>query len=84
MTLQTQENAISLEGLYTFGSETVRRSEQNLNEVLKQLESGEKISQQELIALQAKMNAWNNICSVVSGMLRAVGDALKATAQNIR
>ncbi|MDR1173347.1 MAG: hypothetical protein LBK24_00970 [Puniceicoccales bacterium] len=84
MTLQTQENAISLEGLYTFGSETVRRSEQNLNKALERLESGENISQQELIALQTKMSAWTNICNVVSGMLRAVGDALKATAQNIR
>ncbi|MDR1232917.1 MAG: hypothetical protein LBJ75_01495 [Puniceicoccales bacterium] len=85
MTSQTQENAISLGGLYTvLSSKVIGKTEQDLNEALKRLEGGEQISQQELLALQTKVNVWSNMSNIASGILRAVADAMKATAQNIR
>jgi hypothetical protein len=42
------------------------------------------MTQEQMLAIQSKIQAWTNILSICTGILRAVGDALKATAQNIR
>ncbi|MDR1528801.1 MAG: EscF/YscF/HrpA family type III secretion system needle major subunit [Puniceicoccales bacterium] len=78
-------NTTSVERLCTTLSGIVKQNEQNLNEAIETIESnGGDLSQAELLALQSKINTWSNLSNIASGILRAVGDALKATAQNIR
>jgi len=42
------------------------------------------IDQGTLIPMQAKVQTWSTIVSGVTGIVRAIGDGLKSTAQNIR
>jgi hypothetical protein len=76
---------VSLERLHGYLSETLGQIEQKLNGAIETLKTkGGELSQAELLALQTQISAWSNLASLISGILRAVGDALKATIQNIR
>ena len=45
---------------------------------------GVDVAQADLLALQAKIQSWGNLTSTATGILRAIGDSLKSTTQNIR
>jgi hypothetical protein len=76
---------VSIEKIYELLTKAVGNSEKNLSSIIAKLESNSgDISQEQLLALQARVQSWGNIGSAASGLLRAIGDALKATTQNIR
>ncbi|MDR1891386.1 MAG: EscF/YscF/HrpA family type III secretion system needle major subunit [Puniceicoccales bacterium] len=83
---QTGNTGLTLERLYSTLMKVVARGEANMNEKITKLENddGSKIGQTELLALQSKLQSWTNMSNIASGILRAVGDALKASAQNVR
>jgi hypothetical protein len=75
---------VTLGRIYKLLASCVVSSEKNLNSAIKRLESEDDIGQEQLLALQAKIQSWGNLTSTATGLLRAVGDALKSTTQNIR
>ncbi|MDR2628618.1 MAG: hypothetical protein LBC30_01325 [Puniceicoccales bacterium] len=75
---------ITLGRIYELLATCVAKSEKGLNCAIEKLENDDNIGQEQLLALQAKIQAWGNLNSVATGLLRATGDALKSTAQNIR
>jgi hypothetical protein len=78
------ETTATLTKIYALLASCVRKAEAGLNSAIKQLENSENIGQEQMLALQAKIQAWGNLVTTCTGLLRAVGDALKATAQNVR
>ncbi|MDR1255851.1 MAG: hypothetical protein LBJ94_02935 [Puniceicoccales bacterium] len=46
--------------------------------------TGENIDQGTLLNIQAKVQTWGTIVSTATGIVRAIGDGLKSTTQNIR
>jgi hypothetical protein len=76
---------LSLEELRVGLSGATNEIERKLHKSINQLqtESGE-LSQAEVIALQSQITAWSNLLNLISSILRAVGDAMKATVQNVR
>ncbi|MDR1233181.1 MAG: hypothetical protein LBJ75_02900 [Puniceicoccales bacterium] len=78
------ETTATLARIYALLASCVRTSETGLNSAIKQLENSENIGQEQMLALQAKIQAWGNLTTTCTGLLRAVGDAMKSTAQNVR
>ena len=83
---RTAEDAasVTLGRIYKLLASCVAKCEENLNSAIKKLESEDDIGQEQLLALQAKIQSWGNLTSTATGLLRAVGDSLKSTTQNIR
>ncbi|MDR1433004.1 MAG: hypothetical protein LBI61_01520 [Puniceicoccales bacterium] len=75
---------VSLYDFYALLASFVGKCEIGLNSTIKRLQSADNIGQAELLALQSKIQSWGNLCSSATGLLRSVGDALKATSQNVR
>ncbi|MDR2737747.1 MAG: hypothetical protein LBB18_02280 [Puniceicoccales bacterium] len=78
------EATITLGRIYALLVSCVRTCETKLNSAILRLEGKDDIGQEQLLALQAKIQAWGNLTSTATGLLRAVGDSLKSTTQNIR
>jgi hypothetical protein len=63
----------------------IAESDRNIQSELDKIETKKDgLSQGQLLAIQSKIQAWQNLSAVASGILRAIGDTLKATIQNIR
>lgn len=80
----TDKDSITLGRIYALLASCVATCEKNLNSAIKRLEQEDDIGQEQLLALQAKIQSWGNLTSTATGLLRAVGDSLKSTTQNIR
>jgi hypothetical protein len=78
------DSQFTLEKLYVMLASYIETSEADLNSTLTKLQQTQNVGQSELLAIQAKVQAWGTLCSSVTGSLRAAGDAFKATSQNIR
>lgn len=76
--------AMQLGRIYQFLASCVAKSENKLNSIMKSLEKKDDVAQADLLALQAKIQSWGNLTSTATGILRAIGDSLKSTTQNIR
>jgi hypothetical protein len=83
---QTGNTELTLERVYSILMKVVASAEANTNEKITKFENGDgsEIGQADLLALQSRIQSWTNVVSTASGTLRAIGDALKATAQNVR
>jgi hypothetical protein len=75
---------ITLGRIYQLLASCVASCERGLNCAVKKLEGEDDIGQEQMLALQAKIQSWGNLTSTCTGLLRAVGDALKSTSQNVR
>jgi hypothetical protein len=89
MTYEIKDSTVSdatvtLGRIYALLASCVASCEKNLQSAIKKLESEDDIGQEQLLALQAKVQSWGNLTSTCTGLLRAVGDALKSTSQNVR
>ena len=78
------ENSMILTQIYSKLSNALKTSEDNLTATLDKLNNADDITQAELLNIQTKIQAWGNVCSTITGLMRAVGDSLKSTTQNIR
>ena len=78
------ETTATLARVYDFLQNAVGKAEEKLNKTINTLNSSADLSQQQLLALQSQIQAWSTFCSTATGLLRAVGDALKSTSQNVR
>ena len=78
------EHSVSLYDFYTLLASFVAKCERGLSSAIHKLQARDDIGQSELLVLQSKIQSWGNMCSTATGLLRAVGDALKATSQNVR
>ena len=83
-TNSSDNNAMQLGRIYAFRASCVANSENKLNSIMKSLEKKDDVAQADLLALQAKIQSWGNLTSTATGILRAIGDSLKSTTQNIR
>jgi hypothetical protein len=83
-THSSDNNAMQLGRIYAFLASCVANSENKLNSIMKSLEKKDDVAQADLLALQAKIQSWGNLTSTATGILRAIGDSLKSTTQNIR
>lgn len=79
-----ESSAMQLGRIYQFLASCVAKSENKLNSIMKSLEKKDDVAQADLLALQAKIQSWGNLTSTATGILRAIGDSLKSTTQNIR
>ena len=83
-THSSDNSAMQLGRIYAFLASCVANSENKLNSIMKSLEKKDDVAQADLLALQAKIQSWGNLTSTATGILRAIGDSLKSTTQNIR
>jgi hypothetical protein len=77
-------NGLSLAKFYSVLASFIGKCESALNSSIAELEESSDVGQKELLALQSKIQTWGNLTSTATGLLRAVGDSLKSTTQNIR
>ncbi|MDR2737601.1 MAG: hypothetical protein LBB18_01520 [Puniceicoccales bacterium] len=83
-TIQEDVN-LTLNKIYESMKEPIARKETELNAALEEIrKKGKDVSNAELLAMQAQVSAWTNLVGIVTGVLRAIGDAMRATTQNIR
>ncbi|MDR3144623.1 MAG: EscF/YscF/HrpA family type III secretion system needle major subunit [Puniceicoccales bacterium] len=75
---------ITMGRIWDLLASAVSKCETKLNSAISKLEAKDDIGQEQLLALQAKIQSWGNLTSTATGLMRAVGDALKTTTQNIR
>ncbi|MDR2603160.1 MAG: hypothetical protein LBC11_01175 [Puniceicoccales bacterium] len=75
---------VTLSRIYALLASCIATYEGELNSAIHRLESEDDIGQEQMLALQAKIQAWGNLTSTCTGLLRAVGDAIKTTSQNVR
>ena len=80
----TESENVSLYTIYNKLNAALTKAESNLTADLAKLNDADDISQAELLNIQTRIQAWGNICSTITGLMRAVGDSLKSTTQNIR
>lgn len=75
---------LTLEKIYELLAKCVADNETSLDSAINKLEKEGDIGQAELLAIQSKIQSWGNLGATATGLLRAIGDSLKATTQNIR
>ncbi|MDR1528684.1 MAG: hypothetical protein LBS22_03835 [Puniceicoccales bacterium] len=80
----TGTTSVTLSRIYNLLASCVATYESELNCAIHKLENEDDIGQEQMLALQAKIQAWGNLTSTCTGLLRAVGDAIKTTSQNVR
>ena len=84
MAIEIKKNAeqkLSLETLFVLLEQALDKKEKNVREQLDKLDgAAEKVelNQTQLLAIQTRLNEWNNISGLATGIMHAVGDALKA------
>ncbi|MDR1401758.1 MAG: hypothetical protein LBI81_02260 [Puniceicoccales bacterium] len=78
------DETVTLGRIYKLLATCVSSCEKGLKTTISKLEGEDDIGQQQMLALQAKIQSWGNLTTTCTGLLRSVGDALKATSQNIR
>jgi hypothetical protein len=77
--------SVTIGRIWELLSGVVHDSEKNLSSLIAKLESSRgDIGQEQLLALQTKTQSWGNIISLASTLLRAIGDLIRGTVQNIK
>ncbi|MDR2341216.1 MAG: EscF/YscF/HrpA family type III secretion system needle major subunit [Puniceicoccales bacterium] len=75
----------TLDMLYRLLGQVVSNQEGDLNSEISALaESGSSVDQGQLLKVQAMVQTWGILSGLATGTLRAAGDALTKTTQNIR
>ncbi|MDR1255853.1 MAG: EscF/YscF/HrpA family type III secretion system needle major subunit [Puniceicoccales bacterium] len=77
---------ISIDCLHEFLAKFVTDYEEKLQSSISKVagKDQKEVTQGALLEIQAKVQTWSTITSTASGIVRAVGDGLKAMVQNIR
>jgi hypothetical protein len=75
----------TLNNLYKLLGEVVASQEEDLNTEITELASqGASVDQGKLLKVQGMVQSWGVVSGLATGTLRAAGDALTKTTQNIR
>jgi hypothetical protein len=78
-------SANTLEKLYNLLGKVVEKQETDLNTAIQDLaNTGSSIDQGALLKVQGMVQTWGVTSGLATGALRAAGDALTKTTQNIR
>lgn len=80
-------HGVTIESLYSVLANYLSDYEATLGSAIEGLGSGgeaNQIDQGRLLNIQAKVQTWGTIVTTATGIVRAAGDAMKSTAQNIR
>lgn len=80
------KETVSIENLYVALASYIAQYEEELKSSIAGM-SGKKadeVDQGTLLNIQAKVQTWGVIVSTSTGIVRAIGDGLKSTTQNIR
>jgi hypothetical protein len=81
----TKGGVFSLDKLYTLLGGVVSNQETELNSCIESLAgAGQSIDQGALLKVQGMVQTWGVTSGLATGTLRAAGDALTKTTQNIR
>lgn len=85
-TTSSPNSQFSLEKLYEKLGKYIENYEKDLNESIEKMggEGTKDIDQSTLLRMQARVQTWGTIVTAATGTVRAIGDGLKSTAQNIR
>lgn len=77
---------VSIEEIYIFLASYISGYEARLKSAIDGMsnKSADQIDQGTLLSIQAKVQTWGTIVATSTGILRAVGDALRTITQNIR
>ncbi|MDR0595326.1 MAG: hypothetical protein LBF94_01325 [Puniceicoccales bacterium] len=81
------KHGVTIESLYSVLASYLSAYEETLGSAIEGLGSGSEanqIDQGRLLSIQAKVQTWGTIVTTATGIVRAAGDAMKSTAQNIR
>jgi hypothetical protein len=84
--ISVKDNKVSIELLYLALASYISSYEDDLKDSIEGMagKTADQVDQATLLNIQAKVQTWGVITSTATGTLRAVGDGLKSTAQNIR
>ncbi len=81
---------VSIENLYMALASYIADYEQTLMDDISGItgsnnsDTSQEIDQGQLLSIQARVQTWGTIVSTSTGIVRAIGDGLKSTTQNIR
>ena len=77
---------VSIESIYSILASYISDYEIKLKNAIGDMsgQSADQIDQGTLLAIQAKVQTWGTIVATSTGILRAIGDALRTITQNIR
>ncbi|MDR0727584.1 MAG: EscF/YscF/HrpA family type III secretion system needle major subunit [Puniceicoccales bacterium] len=75
----------TLDNLYRLLGQVVSAQESDLNNEIQELATqGASVDQGSLLKVQGMVQSWGVVSGLATGTLRAAGDALSKTTQNIR
>ncbi len=82
----TLKNRVSIENLYLALATYISSYEKELKNSIQGItgQTASEVDQGTLLNIQAKVQTWGTIVSTSTGIVRAIGDGLKSTTQNIR
>lgn len=77
---------ISIQHLYEALATYIANYEEELKDSIQGMsgKNADQVDQGTLLNIQAKVQTWGTIVSTSTGIVRAIGDGLKSTTQNIR
>ena len=77
---------VSIENLYLALASYITNYEKELKSSIGKMsgKTADEVDQGTLLNIQAKVQTWGVIVSTSTGIVRAIGDGLKSTTQNIR
>jgi hypothetical protein len=86
MTTGELTGKVSIEALYATLAKYVSNYEKDLQATVSKAngKNKEELDQGTLMGMQSKVQTWSTLLSSATGIIRAIGDGLKALAQNIR
>lgn len=81
-----ENTQVSIENLYLALASYIASYENELKSSIQGMAGAkaDEVDQGTLLNIQAKVQTWGTIVSTSTGIVRAIGDGLKATTQNIR
>jgi type III secretion apparatus needle protein len=82
-----KKSGLTIEKIYELLITIVGKADKAVEEEMNKFDGMDnevQLDQQKMIVLQSKVQSWNNISGLASGMLRAIEDSLQAIMQNIR
>jgi hypothetical protein len=77
---------VSIQELYSVLATYINNYEEELKSSIEGMagKTADQVDQATLLNIQGKVQTWGVITSTATGIVRAVGDGLKSTTQNIR
>jgi hypothetical protein len=77
---------ISIQDLYSVLASYISNYEEELKSSIEGMagRTADQVDQSTLLNIQGKVQTWGVITSTATGIVRAIGDGLKSTTQNIR